>query len=53
MAPKAVDRKGTQLLHGDDALRRGEDVAAAISVSTSAYRSSYVRPPTTYIFFLL
>ncbi|KAJ7667925.1 Cys/Met metabolism PLP-dependent enzyme-domain-containing protein [Mycena polygramma] len=36
MPPKVVDRKGTRLLHGDDALRRGEhDVAPAISVSTT------------------
>ncbi|KAJ6539250.1 cystathionine gamma-synthase [Mycena capillaripes] len=35
MAPKVVERKGTHLLHGDDALRRGEDVAPAISVSTT------------------
>ncbi|KAF7352873.1 hypothetical protein MVEN_01254400 [Mycena venus] len=35
MAPKVVERKGTHLLHGDDHLRRGEDVASAISVSTT------------------
>jgi len=35
MAPKVVERKGTHLLHGDDPLRRGEDVAPAISVSTT------------------
>lgn len=37
MAPKVVERKGTQLLHADSALRRGGDVAPAISVSTSTH----------------
>ncbi|KAJ7744539.1 Cys/Met metabolism PLP-dependent enzyme-domain-containing protein [Mycena maculata] len=35
MAPKVVSRKGTHLVHGDDFLRRGQDVAPAISVSTT------------------
>ncbi|KAJ7179222.1 Cys/Met metabolism PLP-dependent enzyme-domain-containing protein [Mycena filopes] len=35
MAPKVVERKGTHLVHADDKLRRGEDVAPAISVSTT------------------
>ncbi|KAJ7047467.1 Cys/Met metabolism PLP-dependent enzyme-domain-containing protein [Mycena alexandri] len=35
MTPKVVERKGTQLLHGDDAFRRSEDVAPPLSVSTT------------------
>ncbi|KAJ7699987.1 Cys/Met metabolism PLP-dependent enzyme-domain-containing protein [Mycena rosella] len=35
MPPKVVERKGTQLLHGDAAHHRGEDVMPGISVSTT------------------
>ncbi|KAJ7095286.1 Cys/Met metabolism PLP-dependent enzyme-domain-containing protein [Mycena belliarum] len=35
MAPKTVNRKGTHLLHPENAPQRGQEVAPAISVSTT------------------
>ncbi|KAJ6538586.1 cystathionine gamma-synthase [Mycena sp. CBHHK59/15] len=44
MAPKIVERKGTELVHGDAALHRDQEVAPSISVTTT-FRSPHPNEP--------